>query len=157
MSTTLLSAAAPLSPFSDLVLGEVAALTPEAADGRLRVAIVGSRNYCALWEVGRLVRALRALDPVVVSGGARGVDQVAALAAAMNGLLCEIFPARWAALGKSAGMRRNQDIVDRSDAVVAFWDGSSRGTADTVDRATRVGKPCFVREMRIPPENTEGA
>ena len=39
---------------------------------------------------------------------------------------------------------RNQQIVDSADRVVAFWDGKSRGTADTLRRAHAAGKPILI-------------
>jgi hypothetical protein len=43
----------------------------------------------------------------------------------------------WDKHGKAAGFIRNQEIVDNCDFVVAFWDGASRGTKDTIDRARK--------------------
>ena len=39
---------------------------------------------------------------------------------------------------------RNSWIVADSEQVVAFWDGSSRGTADTIRKAKEAGRPCWV-------------
>jgi len=51
----------------------------------------------------------------------------------------EILP-DWDLHGKSAGMIRNAEIVKQADEVVAFWDGSSKGTKNTIDRAEAAGK-----------------
>lgn len=40
----------------------------------------------------------------------------------------------WKNLGK-CGQDRNAWLVERSDALVAFWDGTSTGTADAIERA----------------------
>lgn len=110
----------------------------------MKVAIVGSRDYPDLDEVRRYVREQLADDDVVVSGGARGVDRAAESEARRRGLQVLIFPAEWDKYGKSAGMRRNAQLVDTCEMLIAWWDGTSRGTANSVDRALRAGKPVRV-------------
>src|SRR5262245_11253362 len=100
----------------------------------MRVAVVGSRDYPDLEAVRAYVRAQPA-DTVIISGGARGVDQVAVDTARRLQLAYEVYPADWTRYGKRAGFLRNITIVDNADAVVAFWDGVSRGTKHTIDYA----------------------
>lgn len=116
-----------------------------------RVAVVGSRAFPRLMEVKAFVHELaermrangEAIE--VVSGGAPGVDIVAQTAAQDEGLGVKVFAADWNRLGKAAGMIRNQEIVDYADEVVAFWDGSSPGTKDTINRANWARKPLTIR------------
>ncbi len=49
--------------------------------------------------------------------------------------------ADWDRLGRKAGPIRNAQIVFNADRVVAFWDGKSRGTLNTVVQADRAGLP----------------
>jgi hypothetical protein len=104
----------------------------------VKIAIVGSRNYDALEFVDTFVRELPA-GAVVVSGGARGVDQRSELQARLNRLEVESLRPDWSK-GKGAALDRNSGIVNAADLVVAFWDGDSRGTADTIAKARRSGK-----------------
>jgi hypothetical protein len=83
-------------------------------------------------------------DVTIVSGGARGVDSVAEQQAKKRGLPVEIYRAEWERFGKSAGFRRNRDIVTNADMVVAFWDGRSRGTENTINLAKREGIPIHI-------------
>lgn len=106
----------------------------------MRVAIVGSRGYRDPMAVVLYVRKLPA-DTVVVSGGAGGVDSWAEETALAHGLTTQIFRAQWSLYGRRAGMLRNQSIVDEADRLVAFWDGASRGTADSIARARARGIP----------------
>lgn len=39
-----------------------------------------------------------------------------------------IIPADWEAHGKAAGPRRNRKMAEYAAAVIALWDGKSRGT-----------------------------
>lgn len=104
-----------------------------------RVAIVGSRDWTDLRQVREFVGTLP-IGTVVVSGGARGVDKATADAARARGLGVEEHLPDYARYGRSAPLIRNGDIVARADFVVAFWDGTSRGTKDAIDRAERLGK-----------------
>lgn len=116
----------------------------------MRVAIVGSRECGDQWRLLLNIVALlepMAKDTVVVSGGARGVDSLAAKAAARLGLRSDIYPANWKALGKRAGFARNQTIVDNSDVIHAFWDGRSRGTRHTIQLARTAGKPVHLHPL----------
>ena len=54
------------------------------------------------------------------------------------------FPADWVRLGKRAGMVRNLQMLDSADAVVAFWDGQSRGTAHMINETKKRGLPLRV-------------
>lgn len=104
----------------------------------MRVAIVGSRKYPDLDAVRRYVETLPK-DTIIVSGGAEGVDQSAELAAKACGLNVCIYYPRWDLHGKGAGFARNVLIVLNCDRLVAFWDGTSRGTKHTIDRALAEG------------------
>jgi len=110
-----------------------------------RIAIVGSRDYPSLPDVERFVKSL---DPstMIVSGGARGVDRTAERAAKSRGLQTMVFLADWNTYGKRAGYIRNEQIIDNADEVVAFWDGKSPGTADTIRKARAARKPVRIFE-----------
>ena len=54
-----------------------------------------------------------------------------------RGYKINYFPADWKTFGKSAGYIRNQEMAENADALVAFWDGKSRGTANMIDIAQR--------------------
>lgn len=80
----------------------------------------------------------------LIAGAARGADTLAAVYAKNNNLKLEEYPAEWDKYGKSAGYRRNTDMVDASDMVVAFWDGKSKGTKHSIDLALSKGKHLLV-------------
>lgn len=109
----------------------------------LRIAIVGSREYPNLDEVRQFVFELER-DTVVITGGAAGVDNMALDTARYYRMPYEIYPPNWTRHGRSAGIVRNRTMVETADEVVAFWDGTSRGTKFTIDYAKQVGKPVRV-------------
>jgi hypothetical protein len=107
----------------------------------VKVAIVGSRKYPALHVVRSYVSKLKVYEPraVIISGNASGVDKTAQDEALKLAMRVYIIPADWR-LGKGAGFARNEEIVNEADVVVAFWDGSSRGTAHDIGLAKKANK-----------------
>lgn len=78
-------------------------------------------------------------DIVVISGHASGADALGERYAQKRGLQLETFPAYWKVLGKAAGPIRNAKLAEVADALIAFWDGKSRGTKNMIDTATKRG------------------
>lgn len=88
---------------------------------------------------------------ILVSGHAKGADSLVEEYAIARGYRCEIYPAEWDNLNVPhcrikhrydgtlynalAGFNRNKEMLKVSDKVVAFWDGVSRGTKNTIDTA----------------------
>jgi len=73
----------------------------------------------------------------IVSGTARGADKLGEHYAAERGYPVKRFPADWGSHGKSAGYLRNEEMADYADALIAFWDGESRGTQHMIDIAKK--------------------
>mgnify|MGYP001559716292 CR=1 FL=1 len=108
----------------------------------MKVAVVGSRNFSHPALVAQVIQRIAQTHPgtEILSGGARGVDTWAAEAARVAGLPVTVFPADWNRYGRGAGMFRNSQIVEAADVILAFWDGVSRGTQDTIRKAREAGK-----------------
>ena len=87
----------------------------------------------------------------VVSGTARGADQLGDRWARERGHAIKKFPADWDAHGKRAGFIRNIQMAEYADALVAFWDGESRGTKHMIEEMRRLDKPVRVVEYNPNP------
>jgi hypothetical protein len=110
----------------------------------VKVAIVGSRHFPEMDRVREFVEALPA-GAIVLTGGASGVDATAGQAARDRGLgLIKLPPRFEETTDPGASARRNQELVDAADILVAFWDGSSQGTRKTVERALESGREVHV-------------
>ena len=83
-------------------------------------------------------------QPEIVSGGAQGVDFQAELYAKKKGLPFTEFKADWDKYGKSAGIRRNIDMATYADALIAIWDGKSKGTLHMINDMVSKNKPVYV-------------
>lgn len=110
----------------------------------MKVLICGSRGINDGAVVAQAVAQSEMAPTHIVSGGARGVDTLARLYAQSNGIEFTEYVADWNKHGKRAGFLRNVTMVDVVDAVIAVWDGASRGTKHSIDYATSQGKQVFV-------------
>lgn len=110
----------------------------------MTVAVVGSRSLA----VSDLERYLPAGVTALVSGGAKGIDCCAKEYAHTHGLPFTEFLPEYDRFGRAAPLKRNQQIVNCADEVLAFWDGSSRGTAWVIDYCRKKGKKITVCRMQ---------
>lgn len=83
-------------------------------------------------------------NPQLVCGMARGADMVAYALWKQSLMTVHAFPANWDKHGRSAGYIRNANMGDFADALVAFWDGQSKGTKHMIDYMNKLGKPVYV-------------
>ncbi|NVO30259.1 DUF2493 domain-containing protein [Hymenobacter sp. P5342] len=105
------------------------------------VGVVGSR---ALTECPALLARLDALHAAgqvaaVVSGGAAGVDALAARWAMRNLVPLTEYRPDYAAHGRAAPLVRNGLLVAAAGLVLVCWDGVSTGTLDSARKAARLG------------------
>lgn len=107
------------------------------------VLVCGSRSWL---DYRRVFDRLAELQPrVVIEGDAPGADRCARNAAYALEVHCATVPALWERFGKRAGPARNRAMLAlRPDLVLAFWNGSSRGTAHMIEAAHELGLPVEV-------------
>ena len=120
----------------------------------MRVAIVGSRKFYDFYHVVKVMRDFRKEHEVeaIISGKAFGADFLGEMYARSRGINFIGHQANWELHGRSAGMIRNLDIVEDSDEVIAFWDGKSKGTQNTIsvtqDKGKKVHIHTFDQDMK---------
>ena len=112
----------------------------------IRWAVVGSRDFPDRQLVEDVLAVRIGPQDTVLSGGARGPDCWALEWAKARDIktLPPFLPDWNGPLKKGAGFARNTIIVENCDQVIAFWDGQSRGTADTITKAEAANKPVTV-------------
>lgn len=129
----------------------------------MKLAVIGSRSFknqnrlfLEIDELRKIRKAFKKEDVTeIVSGGAQGADKMGEEYADEKFLKKKIFLADWSnmeepcikrinSFGKEynalAGFNRNTKIIDYCDEVIAFWDGTSPGTKDSIDKAQKLGK-----------------
>ena len=103
----------------------------------MKVIIAGSRNfnnYKKLCEYCDIMLS-NTNNVEIVSGTAAGADRLGMKYAIDRLLVLKEFPADWDTFGKSAGYKRNEQMAQYADALIAFWDGKSKGTKHMIDLA----------------------
>lgn len=111
----------------------------------MKIAIIGSREPGNINFAKELEKRINIQSgDTIISGGAKGIDSLAAEYATAHGLaLVEIRP-NYAKNGRGATFIRNCEIVDNADMVVAFWNGTSKGTKYTIDYANKKGVTALI-------------
>lgn len=114
-----------------------------------RVIIAGGRDFDNLVRLTYVCRRLLHTAILnhrdgkerleIVSGTAKGTDFLGETFAKVHDLGLKRFPADWNRYGKRAGHLRNGEMAGYAEALIAFWDGESRGTADMIEQATAMG------------------
>ena len=104
----------------------------------MKVAIIGSRDA----EIDK--EFILPYIPIgcseIVSGGAKGVDSLAKEIAEELSLHYTVFYPDYQRYGKIAPLKRNAQIVDYADYVLAFWDYQSAGTRNAILQALKIHK-----------------
>ncbi len=99
----------------------------------MKVAIIGSRGL----SISDLGKYLPKETKEIVSGGAKGIDSCAREYAQRNHLKLTEFLPEYNKYGRGAPLKRNLQIIDYADEVIAFWDGTSRGTKHVIKNCKR--------------------
>lgn len=89
----------------------------------MKVAVIGSRGL----TVNDLGKYLPEDTTEIVSGGAKGIDTCARDYALSHDLKLTEFLPEYSKYGRGAPLKRNLQIIEYADVVIAFWDGKSRG------------------------------
>lgn len=115
----------------------------------MKVIIAGSREGATLEDVdvAMILSGWEAQIIEVVSGRAPGVDRLGEIWGGRRGLRVVPFPADWTRHGKAAGAIRNAQMAAYADALVAIWDGQSRGTKNMIETAEAQGLQVYVYRL----------
>jgi hypothetical protein len=107
----------------------------------IKVIIAGGRDFKDYEKLKNICDiAFKSYPQVeIVSGTAHGADLLGEQYANDRGHLIKRFPADWDNYGKGAGFRRNVEMAEYAGALLAFWDGSSRGTQHMINTAKKKG------------------
>jgi len=113
----------------------------------MKVIIAGKRDYYKYEAVQEAVKASGFVITEEVSGAASGVDALGEKWAKDNNVPIKRFPADWGKNGKAAGPIRNKQMADYAEALIALWDGNSKGTANMIMQARNAGLKVFVYKI----------
>ena len=81
---------------------------------------------------------------LIISGGAKGIDTLAEQYADTHRISKLILRPSYSRYGRSAPLKRNEQMVDLADHVLVIWDGTSKGTLHTIEYARQKNKSLSV-------------
>ena len=84
---------------------------------------------------------------IVVSGGAPGVDTLGEQYADEMNIPVHVYEADWDKHGRAAGPIRNRKMAENAEALIALWDGKSKGTKNMIETATKKGLMVYVKRI----------
>ena len=106
----------------------------------MKLAIIGSRALSGI----DIARYIDKRPDEIISGGARGIDTLAASYARENGIPLRVFLPDYQMYGRGATHIRNRQIIEACDRVLAIWDGKSKGTLSSMNYARKLGRELIV-------------
>ena|SRR2546428_4423974 len=110
----------------------------------MKLIIAGSRTFTDYQLLSQVLSSHKHLVSEVLHGGARGADHLGFRWAVRHHVRSRCFAADWERFGKSAGVRRNAQLAQAGDMLLAFWDGRSPGTRHIIGCMQQLGKPVVV-------------
>ncbi len=123
----------------------------------MNIIIAGSRTITSKYIINKAIfSGIAKLVPshfsqinetVIISGGAKGVDLEGENWARSFNFPIKRYNADWDKYGKKAGYLRNVEMANNADALIAIWDGKSKGTKHMIDIAKQKGLKVFVYEI----------
>ena len=99
----------------------------------MKVGVIGSRGL----TVSDLGKYLPKDTTEIVSGGAKGIDTCARDYALTHDIKLTEFLPEYNKYGRCAPLKRNLQIIEYADVVIAFWDGKSKGTKYVIDNCKK--------------------
>ncbi len=105
----------------------------------MRIGIIGSRNIEDL-DIDLIIKEIPDNCTEIVSGGAKGIDTYAQIIAEKLDVPIKVFLPEYEKYGKAAAVKRNKQIVEYSDIVIAVWDYESKGTRNSILESLKTNK-----------------
>jgi hypothetical protein len=110
----------------------------------MKLIIAGSYTFTDYQRLCQALAPERHRITQVLTGGARGAEQLGYRWAWKHAVKHQLFRADWERFGKSAGVRRNFQMAQAGDILITFWDERSAGTTHLVQCMRQLGKPVVV-------------
>jgi len=113
----------------------------------MKLIIAGSRNFTDYKKLAEACdHILQDQNNIEIVSGAyyKGADKLGEQYAAEKGFPIKQFPADWKKFGKAAGPKRNHQMANYADALIAFWNGESKGTKHMIQIAKSSSLNVFI-------------
>lgn len=111
----------------------------------MKTIIAGGRDINDYQLVLDAIKESQFAISTVVCGGAKGVDSLGERYATEMNLHLNMFIPDWDTHGRAAGPIRNRKMAENAEALIAIWDGKSRGTKNMIETARKLGLLVYVK------------
>jgi|APGre2960657373_1045057.scaffolds.fasta_scaffold309808_2 hypothetical protein len=124
----------------------------------MKICILGSRSIdkaeTVIPIIDKFMKDHVSGSPIILSGGAKGVDQITKAYAKANAIpLIEFLPYHLLDNNVEFSSKyffiRNKQMIDNADKVLVFWDGKSKGTEYGIKYSQKKGIPVMVLKVPI--------
>lgn len=115
----------------------------------MKVIIAGSRSITDKEILERTIKeSMFNIDTILCRMCYSGVDKLAVEYALKHKVPIDKYNAEWDKYGTAAGPIRNKKMVENADALIAIWDGKSRGTKNVVMLARKKKLPTILKVIK---------
>ena len=106
--------------------------------------VAGSRSFQNYPRLEKELDRIRDQIGEIVCGEAKGADTYGRIYAESHNIPVKSFPADWATYGKAAGYFRNSEMAEYAHKAIIFWDGTSPGSRDMINKMQDAGKEVII-------------
>ena len=114
----------------------------------MRTIIAGPRTVDNYDTVKEAIKTSGFEITEIVSGGAVGVDRLGEKYAIEKSIPFQRFLPDWKRYKRGAGPIRNAEMAKNADALIAIWNGTSKGTKNMIKTATNYGLKVYVHQIK---------
>lgn len=119
----------------------------------MKYAVVGNREGFSKDKVFEELDMRIKEGDVIISGGASGVDSYAEEYAIKNNIEFIIYKPDYSIPSPQRYFKRNLQIVEDCDSLIAFNKKTRSGTVNTINHARRLNKPIIIISIKWIREN----
>ena len=117
----------------------------------MKLIIAGSRTFTDYKKLSEVCdQFLQDQTDIEIVSGAyyKGADKLGEQYAKERGYKLTQFPAYWKRFGRTAGPLRNEQMANYANALIAFWDGNSKGTKHMIELAKSRGLTISIHQIK---------
>ena len=115
----------------------------------MKTIIAGTRKITDPYLLDKIIKQSGFNITTVISGCAKGVDQLGETWADIHDVPVLRFQAQWKKFGRGAGPMRNMEMAENADACIVIWDGESNGTKNMISLAKKKGLMLHIHKIPV--------
>ena len=118
---------------------------------KFRVIIAGGRDFNDFRLLCKVCMHMlqNKTNVEIVSGTANGADKLGEKFADYMGYKIKQFSPNWDEFGNAAGHIRNREMAEYGDALIAFYDGKSKGTKNMIEEAEKRNLKLKIQKYKV--------